>query len=202
MPDPTVFADAALVERLRKGDEQAYAQLLTEHGGRLLAVTRRLLRNEEDAHDAVQDAFLSAFRAIQNFSGDSRLSTWLHRIAVNAALMKLRKKAAHAEQSIDSLLPAFLEDGHQAHPARRWGDSVESEVVRAELRARVQRLIAELPSQYRIVLQLRDIEELDTDETAHALGLSSGAVKTRLHRARQALRTLLDREMPNEGQSC
>jgi RNA polymerase sigma-70 factor (ECF subfamily) len=184
--------DAALLERLRAGDEAAYEELVRTHGGRLLAVARRFLRNEEDARDAVQDAFLSAFRSIGRFEGQARLSTWLHRIVVNAALMKLRSRRRKPEQSIEELLPAFLEDGHMAQPAAEWRISGADAAERNQLRQLLLDKIRELPEGYRNVLLLRDIEELDTEETAEAMGLSAAAVKTRLHRARQALRALLD----------
>jgi RNA polymerase sigma-70 factor (ECF subfamily) len=192
--------EAALVERLRRGDGAAFEELLRTHTGRLLAVARRLLGNEEDAHDAVQDAFLSAFRSIDRFDGQSALGTWLHRIAVNAALTKLRSRRRHPERRIEELLPTFLEDGHQARPARDWPEPFAA-LERQEARAAVRRHIEELPEDFRTVLLLRDIEGMGTDETARLLGLTTGAVKTRLHRARQALRALLEPEFCGDG-SC
>ncbi len=184
--------DAALLARLRAGDEAAYEELVRAYGGRLLAVARRLLRNEDDAGDAVQDAFLSAFRALDGFEGGSRISTWLHRIVVNAALMKLRTKRRKPEQPIDDMLPGFLENGHLANPAGTWRELPEDLVGQSELRDLVLASIDRLPEGYRNVLLLRDIEELDTEETASAMGISANAVKTRLHRARLALRELLE----------
>jgi len=197
-PDADVVADLpsdeqALLERLRAGDAAAFEQLVRDHGGRMLAVVRRFLGSEEDAQDAVQEAFLSAFKALDRFEGQSRLGTWLHRIAVNAALMKLRsRKSRPNEQSADDLLPKFLEDGHQAAPASEWRNGGLAALEKAETRDLVRRSIDELPESYRIVLLLRDIEEKDTEETAQLLGMTPNAVKTRLHRARQALRALLD----------
>lgn len=184
-----------LVERLRARDDAAYELLVRTHTGRLLAVAQRLLRNEEDARDAVQEAFLSAFRSIDRFAGEARVGTWLHRILVNAALMKLRSRRRKPEQPIEDLLPTFLEDGHQEHPAAPWREPPDAALRRRELRLRVREAIDRLPESYRTVLLLRDIEELDTGETAAALALSESAVKTRLHRARQALRTLLDPQL-------
>ena len=184
--------DSALLARLRAGEEAAYEELVRSHGGRLLAVARRMLRNDDDAGDAVQDAFLSAFRAIESFEGGSRISTWLHRIVVNAALMKLRTRRRKPEQSIDDLLPRFLEDGHLERPAGAWRDLPEDLVGQSELRDLVLASIDQLPEGYRNVLLLRDIEELDTEETAAAMGISTNAVKTRLHRARLALREILE----------
>ncbi len=190
--------DSALLERLRRGDEAAFEELVRAYGGRMLAVARRLLPDEEDARGAVQDAFLSAFRAIGRFEGQARLSTWLHRIVVNAALMKLRTRRRKPEQSIEELLPGFLEDGHLAHPAVEWRKPAEDPVEREELRALLRESIDRLPEGYRNVLVLRDIEEFDTEETAKLMNLSVAAVKTRLHRARQALRGLLE---PHLGRS-
>jgi len=190
--NPSAADEAGLVERLRAGEEAAYEELVRSHGGRLLAVARRFLRNEEEARDAVQDAFLSAFRNIGRFEGQARLSTWLHRIVVNAALMKLRTRRRKPETPIEELLPGFLEDGHMAQQAVAWRSQDPDPAERNELRALVVDKIQELPEGYRNVIMLRDIEDLDTEETAELMGLSTGAVKTRLHRARQALRGLLD----------
>lgn len=183
--------EKALLDRLKAGDDAAYDELVRSHGGRLLAVARRFLRSEDDARDAVQDAFLSAFRSIDRFEGNARLSTWLHRIVVNASLMKLRTRRRKPEQSIEDLLPDYLEDGHLEAPASPWRPVDLDGAEREELRELLVRSIEALPEGYRNVLMLRDIEELDTEETAETMGISTGAVKTRLHRARQALRGLL-----------
>jgi len=191
--------DAALVARLRAGDAQAFEMLVRQHGGRMLATARRMMPNEDDARDVVQEALLSAFRSIQAFEGAARLSTWLHRIVVNAALMKLRSRRRRREESIEELLPRFDEDGHFAEPVAPWEAEAEALLEGRETRAMVRRAIDRLPENYRTVLVLRDIEELDTEETAAALGIQPNAVKTRLHRARQALRTLLEREMHGQA---
>jgi RNA polymerase sigma-70 factor (ECF subfamily) len=180
-----------LVARLRAGDEAAFDMLVRTHAGRLLAVARRMLRAEEDARDAVQEAFLQAFRAIGRFEGGARLSTWLHRIVVNAGLMKLRTRKRKPEQSIETLLPSFLDDGHHEERFRSWEEPVDKALERAETRELVRRQIDALPESYRTVLVLRDIEGLDTEETARMLGLTVNATKIRLHRARQALRSML-----------
>jgi RNA polymerase sigma-70 factor (ECF subfamily) len=183
--------ERALVDRLRAGENAAYEELVRLYGGRLLAVARRFLRSEDDARDAVQEAFLSSFRSIGRFEGNARLSTWLHRIVVNAALMKLRTRRRKPEQSIEELLPGFLEDGQLERPASPWRQTELDAVERRELRELLEENIGRLPEGYRNVLMLRDIEGLDTQETAGAMGISEGAVKTRLHRARLALRELL-----------
>jgi RNA polymerase sigma-70 factor (ECF subfamily) len=184
--------DVALLERIRAGDEQACEALVRQHGGRMLAVARRFLRTEEDSADAVQDAFLSAFRSLEGFERNSALGTWLHRIVVNVCLMRLRARSRSREVRIDDLLPTFDATGHHSHPVRPWEDDALARLTRAETRAQVRACIDRLPDRYREVLVLRDIEELDTEEAAQQLGINPGAVKTRLHRARQALRSLLE----------
>lgn len=182
-----------LLAGLRRGDAAAYERLVRLHGGRMLAVAQRLLRNEEDARDAMQDAFVSAFKAIDRFESGSRLSTWLHRIVVNAALMKIRTRKRIQEDFIEALLPKFQDDGHPVEwQPQGWGPAPDAEVERSDRANLVHRCIGELPESYRMVLMLREIEEMDTAETAATLCITENAVKIRLHRARQALRTLLD----------
>jgi RNA polymerase sigma-70 factor, ECF subfamily len=190
-------AEADLLARLRAGDEAAFAQLVREQTPALLRVTSRLLRSDDEARDAVQDAFVAAFRALPRFRAESRLGTWIYRIAVNAALARLRARASVEEVSLDEWLPRFVDDGHQAHPSEPWPADAGAE--RREVRERVRAAIDRLPESYRTVVLLRDIEELTTDEAAQALGISTGALKVRLHRARQALRALLDPWMRGEA---
>jgi RNA polymerase sigma-70 factor (ECF subfamily) len=184
--------DDAFLGRLRNGDAEAFEALVRRETPRLLAVARRLLRSEEDARDAVQDGFVSALRSLDGFAGRCQVSTWLHRITVNAALMKLRSRRRKPEEPIEDLLPRFLEDGHHARHPREWRDTGEALVMSREDREFVRAAIDRLPESYRTVLLLRDIEELDTAEVAQALGVSDNVIKVRLHRARQALRTLLE----------
>jgi RNA polymerase sigma-70 factor, ECF subfamily len=190
--------EAELVARLKQKDDEAYAVIVRAHAGRLLAVVRRILPNEEDARDAVQEAFLSAFQSIGSFREGSMLSTWLHRIAVNAALMRLRRARRHDERPIEDLLPTFDETGHRIGADTPWphpGPDPGEERDRSELCRRVRLAIRELPQNYRTVLVLRDLEELSTKETAELLDTTETAIKLRLHRARQALRTMLERGM-------
>ena len=201
LPAPPAGSENLLLRALREGEERAFETLVREHGARLLAVARRFLRNEEDARDALQDAFVSAYRSLDRFEANSRLSTWLHRIVVNACLMKLRTRRRRPEEAIEAFLPRFLEDGHQARPNAAWEGDVETLIARSEVRALVRASINRLPETYRTVLLLRDIEELDTAQTARLLGVTANAVKIRLHRARQALRELLDPALRAEG-SC
>jgi RNA polymerase sigma-70 factor (ECF subfamily) len=185
--------EARLIEGLQAGDDAAYEMMVRRYGTRMLATARRMLRNESDAHDAVQDAFLSVFRSIGNFAGEAALSTWLHRIVINAALMQMRSRRRRCEEPIEPLLPRFDEGGNwaeQACPNIALDDLHESR----ERLALVRECMNRLPERYRTVLLLRDIEDLDTKETAQLLNATQTAVKLRLHRARQALKTLLEHE--------
>jgi RNA polymerase sigma-70 factor (ECF subfamily) len=183
--------EASLVARLRAGDEEAFEDLVRTYGSRLLSVARRFVRNDEDAQDIVQSAYLSAFRALEQFEGNCQLSTWLHRIVVNTALMKLRSRKRKPEESIEDLLPTFQEDGHHVEQFSDWSAPADVLLERRQTRVTVRACIERLPDNYRGVLLLRDIEERSTQEVAEALAMTPTAVKVRLHRARQALSTLL-----------
>jgi RNA polymerase sigma-70 factor, ECF subfamily len=192
MVAPLDADEASLVRALQSGEAEAFASLVRTHAARLLTVARRFLGSEEDARDALQDTFVAAFKSIGGFEGKSRLYTWLYRILINVCLARLRTKQRRREGLIDDVLPRFLADGHQAHPAQDWSDPPDAPAQRRETRELIRQAIDQLPEDYRTVLLLRDIEELDTNEAARVLEVTAGVVKTRLHRARQALRTILD----------
>jgi RNA polymerase sigma-70 factor, ECF subfamily len=187
-----------LVERLKAHDEEAFETMVRQYGGRMLATARRLLGNEHDANDAVQQAFISVFRSIATFNGEAKLSTWLHRIVVNAALAQMRYRRRRPELPIDDLLPRFDEEGRWASEVAYNTEARENlrEILTdgRETQEMVRRCIDRLPTAYRAVLVLRDIEELDTAEAAKMLAVTPNAAKIRLHRARQALKTLIERE--------
>ncbi|PHS13983.1 MAG: RNA polymerase subunit sigma-24 [Blastopirellula sp.] len=187
-----------LVRSLKAGDSVAFEQLVREYSGRLLVVAIRFLGQEQDAQDALQDAFLSAFKSISKFEGNSKLSTWLHRIVVNASLMKLRTRKRKPLRPIEDILPQFSDSGGRTASEPLWNVTHDTAVQDRETRNMVRQSISELPDSYRTVLLLRDIEQISTEETAQQMGISIGAVKTRLHRARQALKTLLDPYMQGE----
>lgn len=197
-PEP-IRDDADLLAALRAGGastDRAFEIIVREHGPRLLAVARKMTQSESDAQDVLQDAFLQAFRGLANFAGDSKLSTWLHRIVVNAGLMKLRAKRSRPELAIDDLQPRFLDDGHHADWPAPWKRGDETSALEAEEAHRqLREAIADLPERYREIVTLRDVEGRGTEETARLLGESENAVKIRLHRARIALRSLLDARM-------
>lgn len=195
LTDPDIRDEDLLAERLKAGDGAAFEAMVRGHGPRMLAVIKRYLPEESDAADALQDAFLSAFKAIGTFEGGSRLGTWLHRIAVNAALMRLRTARRRPACSMEELMPRFDDTGHHEMPIATWQEPDDGGPQRAERLRLVRECIERLPDAFREIIIMRDVEGLDTTATAEALGMTEAAVKTRLHRARQALRTLLDPHM-------
>lgn len=178
--------DAALVARLQAGDQMAYAQLVEEHAAKIYRLALRMMGNEADAEDILQETFLSAFRSIHRFEERSSLSTWLYRIASNAALMRLRRKEP-VQISVDE--PVEQEDGDLM--PRQFFDFCclpEESFLREEAVDVMFRAVEDLPPTLRSVFVLRDIEGLSTEDTAQALDLSISAVKSRLMRARLKLR--------------
>ena len=167
-------------------------QLVRENAGWMLVLAERMLNDTALAEDVVQEALINALKGLHRFEKQSTLKTWLHRITVNAALSNLRKRKRLAEQSIEELLPEF--DQYDCRIERPWTHlaSVHDLVENDEIRAHVAEGIRALPDSYRIVLQLRDIEGYDTGETAELLQTSQSNVKVRLHRARAALKKILE----------
>lgn len=189
--------NAGMLGRLRNGDDAAFEVMVRKFGPRLLAVARRYLRSEDDACDAVQDAFLCAFKSIRSFRGDSKLLTWLYRIVINSALILLREKSKlrldETPAEVDELLPHFDGGGNWiVDPSCVAPMHTSLEV--AETRSMVRRSIDKLPDAYRVVLILRDIDELHTSEIASLMDLTENNVRTRLYRGRRALKTLIERE--------
>jgi RNA polymerase sigma-70 factor, ECF subfamily len=158
-----------------------------------------ITRNEADAEEIVQDVFMSLFRKIEGFEGRAALGTWIYRITVNAALIKRRGKRVELEVLLEDHLPTFRDDGHRegdrALLLADWSETPEEELLSNESRRAVRRLIAGLPDHYRVVLLLRDMEELSNEETAEILNDSVASVKSRLHRARMALREQVTRSL-------
>jgi len=185
-------AQACLARRLKAREPGAFEELAQSMGGRMFCVARRLLRCEQDAEDAVQDAFAGAVRCIDQFDGNALLSTWLHRITVNACLMKLRRMGRRPARLLGDVPPEALNDLPVEPPFRAGGEDADSELLREEVCDLVRSNIATLPEPFRVILILRDVEGLSTEEAAHALDISAAAAKTRLHRARQLLRDLLE----------
>jgi RNA polymerase sigma-70 factor (ECF subfamily) len=187
---PRVDADQALVAAARRGEAAAYKELMTRYESRLFRLAYRITRNHEDAEEVTQDAFARAFSRLDTFQGDSRFSTWLTRIAVNQALMLLRQRRPDAVP-LDELVET--EDGSLPRQIVDWGPNPEQRFAQEELSAILDDAIAGLKTDQQVVFQLRDVEELSIEETAALLGISVPAVKTRLLRARLALREKLNR---------
>ena len=190
LPSQVVKDDeSALVAAAKAGDISAFETLVGRYERKIFRLTQNITQNREDAEDAMQEAFLKAYEHLQTFEGNSRFYTWLVRIAVNQALMKLRKRRPNVislDEDVDTgedMVPRDVED---------WGPSPADRYAQTELSEILTKAIGELDPPFRIVFQLRDIEELSTEETAEALELSVPAVKSRLLRARLKLRQTLN----------
>lgn len=181
--------EATLIAQARDGSSAAVEQLVGRYERRLFRLAQNVVGNHEDAEEVVQNAFVKAFHNLAAFRGDSRFYTWLVRIAVNEALMKIRKRR-FLEISIDA--PNEAEDHLIVRELQDWGPNPEQRYSQEELRRILGTTISELAPGYRIVFQLRDVEGFSTEETARVLALSYTAVKTRLRRARLQLRHLMD----------
>jgi len=179
-----------LVAAAKAGEISAFEELVGRYERKIFRLTQNITQNKEDAEDAMQEAFLKAYEHLGEFEGNSRFYTWLVRIAVNQALMKLRKRRPNVVS-----LDEDVETGEESVPrdVQDWGPSPEQRFEQTEMSGILQSVITDLDPPFRIVFQLRDIEELSTEETAEALGLSVPAVKSRLLRARLKLRQKLDR---------
>ena len=190
-------SELPLLQRLRGGDAAALEVLMEQHASRVYRVAYGITQNAADAEEVVQDVFLTLFNKIHTFEERAALGSWLYRVTANAALVKRRGRRSDREVPLDSLLPTFLPDGHRAGERDfvlcDWSRSPEAVLLSQETREIVQRAIRVLPEDYRAVLVLRDIEGLGNEEVAAIVGNSVAAVKSRLHRARMALREALTR---------
>jgi RNA polymerase sigma-70 factor (ECF subfamily) len=191
LPSTVVRADEhLLVAAAKSGDAAAFEELVNRYERKIFRLTMNITGNREDAEDAMQDAFLKSYTHLQSFKGDSRFYTWLVRIAANEALMRLRKRRPNQfsldepVEGEDDLMPRELED---------WDPSPEQRYAQTEMQEILNEVVAKLEPDFRTVFVLRDVEELSTEETAQALGISVPAVKSRLLRARLKLRQKLNR---------
>ncbi len=180
------------ISKLVAGGNSETEAFVRKNAGWMLAAARRMLRDEARAEDCVQEAFSNIFKNLESYRGGSSLRSWMHRIVVNQALMSLRARKRLNETPIDDLLPLF--DENDCRVEDRWTtlETPESLMQKSQTRETVLSLIDELPESYRVVLLLRDIEEMPTSDVAEMLGLSESNVKVRLHRARSALKKLLE----------
>ena len=188
--------DKELLACLRAGDDGCYEILVRRFGPQVLATAKRYLRSDADAADCFQDTFLAVFESIDKFEQRSTIATWLRGITINQCLMKIRAQGRRQEDSIEHLLPVFDEKGDRINSCTSKrscgiGESIDT----AQMKRLVRETILELPDTFRVMLLMRDIDGYSTKETATILGISVTAAKTRLHRARTALGSLLRPEM-------
>lgn len=190
-----------LIADARRGDQPAIAELIRRNNQLLFRLARGLLRSDDEAEDTVQETYLLAFSRLDSFRGDASFSTWLCRIAINQALANGRKKSPVVDLAVldDASDDASIGNGDSARflvfPTTTSTPSPEAEAARRQLRRLLERAIADLPDHFRVVFMLRDIEGLSIEETAAHLTLRPQTVKTRLHRARRLLKTMLEAEL-------
>jgi RNA polymerase sigma-70 factor (ECF subfamily) len=207
MPNPEVTParadrDWRLVEALRLREPTAADRLVATYGDRAYRLAVRITGNEQDAEEAVQDAFWSVVRKIDTFRGDSAFGSWVYRIVSNAAYGKVRRRPqAFLEIPVDEVLPPFDEDGRHAGVLTDWSSSIDDPAVQTELRSVLSSAVSELPAHYRAVIVLHDVEGLSMAEVADALGITVPTAKTRAHRARLLLRKRLSMFMASAGAS-
>jgi RNA polymerase sigma-70 factor, ECF subfamily len=192
--------DHDLLQALRRGEPMAAEDLVTRYGERAYRLASRITGNGSDAEEVVQDAFWTVVRRIETFRGESAFGSWLYRIVANAAYQKLRgRPSGRREISLDDVLPLFDERGQHAAAVTDWSPRVDDPSMQVELRTALSAAIEELPVAYRAVLVLRDVEGRSNGEIADVLGLNTGVVKTRVHRARLFLRKRLGEFMTPVG---
>lgn len=189
--------EAAIVDRARHGDAAAFTSLVQKYEPKIYRLAKHITQNDEDAEDVLQEAFLKAYSHLPNFQGQSKFYTWIVRIAVNEALMKLRKRKSDRSVSLDE--PQDTGEDVVTREIAVWEDDPEQKYSREELRSILDRAVDSLKPTFRTVFVLRDIEELSTEETAETLGISIPAVKSRLLRARLQLRERLTRLFRRKG---
>ncbi len=193
----SAFDDVALVARAQAGDQAAFTALMKEYSRKVYRVAKNITQNDEDAEDVLQETFLKAYEHLAGFQGNSKFYTWIVRIAVNESLMKLRKRKGNRFVSLDEPLETGEEEVKREITV--WEDNPEQRYSREEMQKILADAVDDLKPDFCTVFTLRDIEELSTEETAEALGISVAAVKSRLLRARLALREKLTRQFKRKG---
>ena len=193
--------DQVLIEKINSGDFQAFESLVNRYEGKVYRLSIRMLRNQEDAEDALQETFLQVYRGLKSFEGRSTFSTWLFRLATNVCLMKIRHRETEpaGHLPLEEYLPQHEEGQHP--PIQDWPEKPEEVLLNKESRTKMLEALEKLPAEYRAVFILRDIEGFSNVETGEALGISVAAVKSRLHRARLNLRGRLAEYFGKEGGS-
>jgi RNA polymerase sigma-70 factor (ECF subfamily) len=192
-----IFDESALVAKAREGDLAAFNELVNTYSRKIFRLAKHITQNEEDAEDVLQETFLKAFEHLGNFQGQSKFYTWIVRIAVNESLMKLRKRKSDRSVPLDE--PVDTGEDTVVREIAVWDENPEQKYSREELGQILDEAVEGLRPAFRTVFVLRDIEELSTEETAEALGISVPAVKSRLLRARLQLREKLTRFFKRKG---
>lgn len=192
-----ILDESALVAQSRQGDAEAYGQLVRRYQNKIFRLAQHITQNREDAEDVLQETFLKAHEHLDQFQGNSKFYTWIVRIAVNQALMKLRRRKSDKSVSLDETIDTG--EDTMVREVAAWDENPEERLSRTEVGEILDTAIQSLETPYRSVFVLRDIEELSTEETAEALGLSVPAVKSRLLRARLQLREKLTRQFKRKG---
>jgi RNA polymerase sigma-70 factor (ECF subfamily) len=195
---PLANDEGQLVTRARAGDAQAFTELVNRYERKIYRLAKHITQNDEDAEDVLQDAFLKAYEHLDTFQGNSKFYTWIVRIAVNEALMRLRKRKSDRTVPLDE--PIDTGEETVTREIAVWEDNPEQQYSREEMHDILDQAVESLKPDFRTVFALRDIEELSTEETAEALGISIPAVKSRLLRARLALRERLTRQFKRKGE--
>jgi RNA polymerase sigma-70 factor (ECF subfamily) len=191
------FDEAAVVALARESDARAFSELVRRYEGKIFRLAQHVTQNREDAEDVLQETFMKAYEHLDQFQGNSKFYTWIVRIAVNQALMKLRRRKTDRSVSLDETIDTG--EDTVVREIAAWDEDPEDRYSREELGAILDTAVQSLDPPYRSVFQLRDIDELSTEETAEALGLSVPAVKSRLLRARLQLREKLTRFFKRKG---
>jgi len=191
--------DLSLLKCLRAGDSSALEVLMGRYAARVYRLAQGITRSASDAEEVVQDVFMTIYRKGDSFEGRSALGSWIYRVTINAALNRRRGKRQEVETSIEENLPAYVEDGHRAgdrtYVLADWSQDPEAALLSEETRGLLNRAIDSLRDDYRAVLVLRDVEDLPNAEIAETIGESVASVKSRVHRARMALREQLTRHL-------
>jgi len=192
-----IFDESALVAKAREGDLAAFNELVNSYSRKIFRLAKHITQNDEDAEDVLQETFLKAFEHLGNFQGQSKFYTWIVRIAVNESLMKLRKRKSDRSVPLDE--PVDTGEDTVVREIAVWDENPEQKYSREELGQILDEAVQGLRPAFRTVFVLRDIEELSTEETSEALGISVPAVKSRLLRARLQLREKLTRFFKRKG---
>jgi RNA polymerase sigma-70 factor, ECF subfamily len=195
---PPILDESVLVAKAQAGDSSAFSELVSRYQNKIYRLAKHITQNDEDAEDVLQEAFLKAYEHIDGFKGDSKFYTWIVRIAVNEALMKLRKRKTDRTVPLDE--PVDTGEEMVNREIAVWEDNPEQRYSQTEIQQILDEAVESLKPDFRTVFVLRDIEELSTEETAETLNISVPAVKSRLLRARLALREKLTRKFKRKGE--